>query len=174
MRPINQRNLNLRNLSRPFVPPCRLGKRGPGDYIRRIMFDCLVLAQQMSDARAAWLPVALLLFIAVGFGVVNVAASLLIGPSRQGEAKGTTYESGMVPVGDTRRRFNVRFYLVAIMFVAFDVELVLMWPWATAFPQTLLGDPEFGTRMLIGGAIFLVLILIGYIYDIGKGVLRWD
>lgn len=133
-----------------------------------------ILAQQMSDPRSAWLPIVLLVVIAVGFGVVNIVASLLIGPSRQGDVKGTTYESGMVPVGDTRRRFNVRFYLVAIMFVAFDVELVLLWPWATAFPQTLLGDPTLGTRLLVGVGVFIVLLLVGYVYDIGKGVLRWD
>jgi NADH-quinone oxidoreductase subunit A len=137
-----------------------------------------VLAQQMPDSRASWLPVALLLFIALAFAVSNVAASLLIGPSRRGEVKGTTYESGMMPVGDTRRRFNVRFYLVAIMFVAFDVELVLMWPWATAFPQTYLGQAvdgvPYGRHMLYGGLVFIILILLGYLYDIGKGILRWD
>jgi NADH-quinone oxidoreductase subunit A len=133
-----------------------------------------ILAQQASDPRLYWLPVALLLFIGVGFGVVNVLVSVLVGPSRAGDVKATTYESGMVPFGDTRKRFNVRFYLVAIMFVAFDVELVLMWPWATAFPQTLLGDTALGNRLMVGAMVFIFLIVIGYLYDIGKGVLRWD
>jgi NADH-quinone oxidoreductase subunit A len=138
------------------------------------MLDTFVLAQQMSDPRLAWLPVLLLLILGIGFAVSNVIISVLVGPSRQGDVKATTYESGMNPIGDTRRRFNVRFFLVAIMFVAFDVELVLMWPWATAFPQTLLGDEGYGQRLLFGGAIFILLILIGYLYDIGKGILRWD
>jgi NADH-quinone oxidoreductase subunit A len=134
----------------------------------------LILAQQMSDPRNAWAPIVLLLIVAIGFGVMNIAASLIIGPSRTGPGKATTYESGMIPVGDTRRRFNVRFYLVAIMFVAFDVEVVIMYPWATAFGQAVISDPGLAGLMLVGIMIFVGLILIGYIYDFGKGIFRWD
>src|SRR5688572_18813227 len=75
-----------------------------------------VLAQQ-SDPRVAWLPVVLLIIIAIGFAVGNVVLSIWIGPKRTGPGKGTTYESGMVPTGDARQRFNVRFYLVAMIFL---------------------------------------------------------
>src|SRR5678815_3817427 len=104
------------------------------------MVTPILLAQQAASAvgtapspRMVWAPVVLLLVIAIGFGVGNLVISLLIGPSRSGPGKETTYESGMVPVGDTRQRFNVRFYIVAMIFLVFDVEIVFMYPWATIF-----------------------------------------
>lgn len=134
----------------------------------------LVLAQHMSDPRAAWAPVVLMIVIGLGFGVGNVVLSSLIGPRRKGAVKEGTYESGMVPVGDTRRRFNVRFYLVAIMFVAFDVEVVIMYPWAVAYAPALASDSAQGGIMLVGISMFVLLLVIGYAYDWGKGVFRWD
>ena len=129
------------------------------------------------DPRYGWLPVALLLVIAVGFAITNLAASLIIGPSRTGPGKETTYESGMAPVGDTRRRFNVRFYLVAILFVAFDVEIVVLYPWASSFAQAVADNGVnggLGTIMLMGMLVFTLLIIVGYAYDIGKGVLKFE
>ena len=142
----------------------------------RVMIDAqsLILAQHMPDPRVAWAPVVLMIVIAIVFAVGTVVLSLLVGPGRTGAVKGGTYESGMVPVGDTRRRFNVRFYLVAIMFVAFDVEVVIMYPWAVAFAPALRVDPALGTLMLVGISIFVFILVIGYVYDWGKGVLRWD
>ena len=131
------------------------------------------LAQHAPGDPSSWLPVLLLLMIAIGFAVVNVIASVIIGPSRTGPGKEITYESGMVPVGDTRKRFNVRFYLVAITFVVFDVEVVFLYPWAVAFPHTLLGG-AMGSTLLFGMLFFVTLILVGYIYEWGKGVFRWD
>lgn len=141
----------------------------------------LPLAQSAGDTRYGWLPIALLLVIGVGFAVTNVAVSLWIGPSRTGPGKETTYESGMRPIGDTRRRFNVRFYLVAILFVAFDVEIVVLYPWASTFAQAVLAGGEtgdinghLGAIMLVGMLFFTLLILVGYAYDIGKGVLKFE
>src|ERR1700689_2324873 len=94
-----------------------------------------LMAQAMPDSKAAWLPVVLLLVIGIGFAVVNVAASIILGPSRTGPGKEQTYESGMVPIGDTRKRFNVRFYIVAMIFLVFDVEIVFLYPWATIFAK---------------------------------------
>ena len=71
--------------------------------------------------------------MAIVFGVGNVFLSTILGPSRKGETKGMTYESGMNPIGSTRRRFNVRFYMVAMTFLLFDVEIVFLYPWATNF-----------------------------------------
>ena len=138
------------------------------------------LAQQGGDPRAGWAPVLLLVFIAVGFTVANIALSVLIGPSRSGPGKETTYESGMVPVGDTRQRFNVRFYIVAMVFLVFDVEIVFMYPWATVFaPATQAGIPvaggmDFGALLLIEMFIFVAILLLAYVYAWGKGVFRWD
>ena len=135
-------------------------------------------ATLMPDARSGWLPVVMLLLIAIGFAVVNIAASLIIGPSRQGEGKSETYESGMVPFGDTRRRFNVRFYVVAMLFLVIDVEIVFFYPWATIFaPYSASADPAFSgfsTVLLIEILIFVLLLLLAYVYAWGKGVFRWD
>ena len=134
----------------------------------------MFLAQQMSDPRSAWAPVVLLLILGVGFAVMNAALSSIIGPSRTGKVKEETYESGMTPVGNARTRFNVRFYLVAILFVAFDVEIVVMYPWAASFAHALRIDPVLGQRMMIGAAVFIALVFVGYLYDIGKGVLKFE
>lgn len=135
-----------------------------------------ILAQNVnsSDPRAAWVPVVLLMLMGIGFAVGNGVLSSLVGPSRTGRVKEETYESGMTPVGDARRRFNVRFYLVAILFVAFDVEIVVMYPWAASFAKMLSIDPALGQQMFIAVGVFMALVLVGYLYDIGKGVLKWD
>lgn len=128
----------------------------------------------MSNPQYAWAPVVLMILIAIGFVVGTAISSALVGPSRTGRVKEKTYESGMNPIGTTRQRFNVRFYLVAIMYVAFAVEIVVLYPWAATFAHTLNASPELGTRMFVGVGIFFVLLLVGYLYDIGKGVLKWQ
>jgi len=136
------------------------------------------LAQQSPESQGSWAPVVLLLIIAIGFAVTNIAASLLIGPSRTGPGKETTYESGMVPIGDTRRRFNVRFYIVAMIFLVFDVEIVFLYPWATIFaPAAGNKTPDgraFGAMLLVEMGIFIAILLMAYVYAWGKGVFRWD
>src|SRR5690606_14147246 len=120
---------------------------------------------------------ALLLVMGIGFAATNVLISLWIGPKRTGPGKETTYESGMAPIGTTRQRFNVRFYLVAILFVAFDVEIVILWPWASTFARAVAaGDAAAGLAgiMLLGMLVFTGMILIGYAYDIAKGVLKFE
>jgi NADH-quinone oxidoreductase subunit A len=138
-----------------------------------------LLAQQSPDPRISWAPIVLLLVIAIGFTVANLALSLLVGPSRSGPGKETTYESGMVPIGDTRQRFNVRFYIVAMIFLVFDVEIVFMYPWATIFaPASQAGvdvhGVDLGALLLIEMFIFVAILLLAYVYAWGKGVFRWD
>ena len=136
----------------------------------------LVLAQQhMPDPRAAWLPLVVMIVIALLFAVGNVILSTLIGPSRTGPGKSVAYESGMVPVGDTRQRFNVRFYIVAMIFIVFDVEIVFFYPWATIFAPFTKADPTgAGRLLLIEMAVFVGILLLAYVYAWGKGVFRWD
>jgi len=136
----------------------------------------LHLAQATSAAAEpfAWAPVVVLIVIAILFAVGNIVLSTLIGPSRTGPGKEATYESGMVPVGDTRKRFNVRFYIVAMIFLVFDVEIVFFYPWASIFPQYVQYYPEASTRLLFSMIIFVGVLLLAYIYAWGKGVFRWD
>jgi NADH-quinone oxidoreductase subunit A len=130
------------------------------------------------SARMAWAPVVLLLVIALGFTVANVVLSILVGPSRSGPGKESTYESGMVPFGDAKQRFNVRFYIVAMIFLVFDVEIVFMYPWATIFAPAnqagKIGGFDFGLFLLVEMFIFVAILLLAYIYAWGKGVFRWD
>src|SRR4051812_20645648 len=91
---------------------------------------------------ASYLPVSLIVVMAIGFGVANIVLSYLIGPRRQGRNKGQTYESGMNPIGTARKRFNVRFYLIAMVFLVFDVEIIFLYPWASTFPNI----PEQSTQ----------------------------
>jgi len=138
-----------------------------------------ILAQQAVENQDSWAPVIFLLVIAIGFAVTNIAASLLIGPSRTGPGKEITYESGMVPIGDTRKRFNVRFYIVAMIFLVFDVEIVFLYPWATIFSPAASNrmtprGHAFGGMLLVEMGIFVAILLLAYLYAWGKGVFRWD
>ena len=104
--------------------------------------------------------------IALAVGLLVLAN--LINPGRAGGVKRMPYESGMDPIHDTRRRFDVRFYLIAIAFLVFDVELLFLYPWAVAFNQ-----PGHPPAAFVGGMIFLGLLLLGFIYDWKKGVFQW-
>src|SRR4051812_14150958 len=128
----------------------------------------------MGEPPSNWLPIALLIIIGAGFAVTNVVASHIIGPRRQGSVKSGTYESGMVPVGDTRKRFNVRFYIVAMIFLVIDVEIVFFYPFATIFAEQAQRDHAAASVMLISMGIFVAILLLAYVYAWGKGVFRWD
>jgi len=139
------------------------------------------LAQAVSpnEPRLAWAPVLLLLIIGIGFAVTNVAVSILVGPKNTGPGKETTYESGMVPVGTAHQRFNVRFYIVAMIFLIFDVDIIFMYPWATIFTDGVrsgnaVGGIDFGGLLMIEMGIFILFLLVAYLYAWGKGVFKWD
>ncbi|MDG2476729.1 MAG: NADH-quinone oxidoreductase subunit A [Phycisphaerales bacterium] len=120
-----------------------------------------------------YIPIAILILMAVGFGVVNIVASHLLGPKQVGKDKMSTYESGMNPIGTARRRFNVRFYILAMTFLVFDVEIIFLYPWAVDFTQLEPGSPESG--LFLGRILFFLLMsVIAYIYAWKKGVFRWD
>ncbi len=117
--------------------------------------------------------IGLLLVMAIVFGAANLVMTTVLGPGRQGATKGMTYESGMDPFGTARRRFNVRFYIVAMTFLVFDVEIVFLYPWATVFPNLADGSeqgPVFLGRMLF----FIGTSIIAYAYAWRKGVFDYD
>ena len=126
-----------------------------------------------TESFSHYAPVGVLLLIAVGFGAGNLILTSILGPGRQGKIKGMTYESGMNPIGSTRQRFNVRFYIVAITFLVFDVEIVFLYPWATTFPSLTEGSelaPVFLGRMLF----FVLTSIVAFTYAWMKGVFRYD
>lgn len=130
----------------------------------------------------AVIPVFLFVLCALGLAVGLLTAGRLIGPSRSGAVKAMPYESGMDPIHDTRRRFDVRFHLVAIAFLVFDVELLFLYPWAVASrnPQGIeaavnASPPLVESRSLVFAEvmIFIALLAVGFVYAWRKGVFRW-
>ncbi|MCA9303001.1 MAG: NADH-quinone oxidoreductase subunit A [Phycisphaerales bacterium] len=121
----------------------------------------------------AYLPILVMLLGAVGFGVFNLVITKLIGPSRQGERKGESYESGMTPVNTARKRFNIRFYLIAMVFLVFDIEVIFLYPWANTFTSL---DPrsDAGMIWLLRIFFFLFTTVVAYIYGYRKGVFKFD
>ncbi|MFB3817680.1 MAG: NADH-quinone oxidoreductase subunit A [Candidatus Methylomirabilales bacterium] len=114
-----------------------------------------------------YLPILILLLLAAGFAAVNILLSLLLGPRRPNPEKLSPYECGIVPVGTARQRFSVHFYLVAMLFIVFDMEIVFLYPWAAAFKQ-------LGAFGLASMGTFLLILLVGYFYAWKKGGLEWD
>lgn len=126
------------------------------------------------------LPVILFVAIAAAVSVGLVVVAGLVGPKRSTPVKAMPYESGMDPVHDTRRRFDVRFHLVAITFLVFDVELLFLYPWAVASRSpagidAAVAEGSVGGRGLVfaGAMVFLALMVAGFAYDWKKGVFRW-
>ncbi len=120
-------------------------------------------------------PIFIYLAVLIGFVITVLIAAHTIGPRRDTAVKLMTYESGMDPIGDARQRFDIKFYLVAIMFLVFDVELLFLYPWAVvAYPAegpdlpAVLAKPVFFSVL-----VFIVLLLVAYIYDWRKGVFKW-
>jgi NADH-quinone oxidoreductase subunit A len=125
-------------------------------------------------------PIFLFVAVATAVSAILLGVSALVGPRRNSPVKEMPYESGMDPIHDTRRRFDVRFYLVAIAFLVFDVELLFLYPWAVASlnPQGIDSAVAAGwvsTRALVFGDViaFIVLLAVGWVYAWQKGVFRW-
>ena len=123
--------------------------------------------------QSVYLPILLIVLMAIGFAVGNVVISILLGPRRDGAVKSRTYESGMDPLGTARKRFNVRFYILAMTFLVFDVEIIFLYPWAVSFAQI---DPRSSDGALFLGRVlfFLFTTVVAYVYAWRKGVFRFD
>ena len=114
-----------------------------------------------------YFPVLVQVLLAAGLAAVLVGASFLLGKRARSPLKDTPYESGMAPVGSARERFSVKFYMVAMIFILFDIEAVFLYPWAVVYRDLKL----FGFFEML---IFVVLILVGYFYVWKKGALDWS
>ena len=121
----------------------------------------------------SYLPVLLIILMAVTFAVFNLIVTKVLGPNRAGRIKGSTYESGMTPMGTARKRFNVRFYLMAMVFLVFDVEIIFLYPWATTFPN-LAPQSHEGFVWLARILFFLLTTVVAYVYGYRKGVFKFD
>jgi len=114
-----------------------------------------------------YVPILLQFLVASGFVVVTLLATHLLGPKRKGRRKDASFESGLDSVGNARNPFSVRYFMTAILFVLFDVEIIFLYPWAVNFRK--LG--WFGFAEMF---IFLALLMAGFYYVLMKGVLKWE
>ncbi len=123
---------------------------------------------------AAYLPIFIIVMMVVGFAVANLVLTRLLGPNRPGKLKGQTYESGMNPIGTARKRFNVRFYLIAMVFLVFDVEVIFLYPWAASFPNIASYPNPEASIWLARILFFLLTTVVAYVYGYRKGVFKFD
>ena len=116
---------------------------------------------------AEYWPVLLFIAVAVGLGIALITIGLLVGPSRPEADKLSPYECGFEAFEDARMQFDVRYYLLAILFIIFDLEIAFLFPWAVVFQH-------IGIVALIEMALFLLLLVIGFAYVWKKGALEWE
>ena len=114
-----------------------------------------------------YMPLAILFIIAIGVAFIAIALGQFLGPRRPTKRKSEPYESGMKPIGPGTRRMPVRFYLIAVLFILFDIEVIFFLPWAVVFRTIkVVGFVEM--------AIFMGILLVGFIYAWKKGALEWE
>jgi len=121
---------------------------------------------------APFIPIAVIVILAVGFGFLIVGLGHLFGPRRKTARKVMPYESGMTPIGPGTRRAPVRFYLVAVLFILFDIEIIFVIPWAVILKQFV--QAKEGVFALIEMAVFIVILMVGLVYAWKKGALEWE
>jgi len=114
-----------------------------------------------------YVAIALLIVIATLVALIAIGLGTIFGPKKNSEAKSMPYESGMTPYGEGTRRMPIRFYIIAVLFILFDIEVVFFLPWAITFRQ-------LGFFGLIEMVIFIVILLVGYVYAWKKGALEWE
>ena len=117
-----------------------------------------------------YLPVLLQILVAIGFAASALGLSVLLGKiGRPNRTKDSPYECGMVPQGETQPRFAVKFYLIAMLFILFDLEIVFMYPWAVVFRDMIKQNSIIFWSMLS----FVSILMVGYVYALRKGILDW-
>lgn len=121
----------------------------------------------MENTPFDYVPILIQLAVATGFGVVTIICTHLLGPKVRTSDKLTAFESGVEVVGNARQPFSIKYFLVAILFVIFDIEVIFMYPWAVNFRA-------MGWEGLIEMFIFMGLLLLGFIYIIKKKALDWE
>lgn len=120
-----------------------------------------------------YLPILLMFVVAAGFAVGNVLLSQLVGQRKRTRTKLMPYECGKDPVGSARERFSVKFYLIAMIFILFDIEVIFLVPWAAVFKSLAAQGPAMRWFVFLEMMIFVGLLLVGYIYVVKKGAFDW-
>ena len=121
---------------------------------------------------ASYIPIGVIIVLAVAFGFLIVGVGTLFGPRRKTARKTMPYESGMTPIGPGTRRVPVRFYLVAVLFILFDIEVVFFLPWAVILRSYT--QKGWGVYALAVMSVFVIVLLVGFVYEWLKGGMEWD
>ena len=114
-----------------------------------------------------YLPIIIQFAAALGFVIFALVATHMLGPKRKSEVKGAAWESGIESVGDARTPISYKYFMTAILFVLFDVEIIFLYPWAVNFK-------EFGAEGFLQMIVFMGMLLAGFFYVIKKGILKWE
>src|SRR5829696_29319 len=120
-----------------------------------------------------YLPILLMFIVAAGFVVGNVLLSQFVGQRKRTRTKLMPYECGKDPVGSARERFSVKFYLIAMIFILFDIEVIFLIPWAVVFKPFAAAGDAYRTLIYVEMMLFVVLLLVGYLYVVKKGAFDW-
>jgi NADH-quinone oxidoreductase subunit A len=134
--------------------------------MRTLRFAAALSARTMSTPQD-FLPIAIQTLLAVGFVVGGLVFAAWLGPKRQGTVKNENFECGVEQFGNARSPFSVKYFLIAILFVLFDVEIIFLYPWAVNFK-------ELGMAGFVEMVLFIGFVLAGFYYVIRKGALKWD
>jgi NADH-quinone oxidoreductase subunit A len=127
----------------------------------------------MDSQLAEYIPVLMLILVAVALTGGMLGGSVLLGQrGRQSRIKNTAYECGMIPVGEGHARLSVKFYLVAMLFILFDIEVVFLYPWAVVY-RSMLADPATANLIFFSMLSFLGILFIGYLYALKKRAFDW-
>ena len=124
-------------------------------------------AWRLREMLGTYLPIMLLMLIALAFGLGSVVFSSLIGQKKYSKVKMAPYECGCEPVGTAHERFPIKFYVIAMLFILFDIEAVFLYPWAVLYKK-------LGLFGLVEMGLFIVILFVGYIYVWKKGALEWE
>ncbi len=120
-----------------------------------------------------YLPILLMFIVAAGFAVGNIILSQFVGQRKRTKTKLMPYECGKDPVGSARERFSVKFYLIAMIFILFDIEVIFLVPWAVVFKSLAAQGPAMSWFVYLEMMVFIGLLFIGYIYVVKKGAFDW-
>ena len=117
-----------------------------------------------------YLPIFVVFIVAAGFTYVSLIMTHLMGPRVHNPVKMMPYESGVDPVGETRVRFSIRFFMIALLFIIFDIEIIFLYPWAVVFEDFLAAGPFIFFEMVV----FLAILVFGFVYVWRNGALEWE